>query len=471
MDRHILPPLTAIFSSQLGREVELGKVERLSLMSVSLGASSIGPHAEEFSCGAIPAMRIYIRPLQSLQRGQVVLDAVLRNPHVLVAQKQDWSWLGIPTIADKKPIPLRHSSEAGIDDRTKVRRIAREEMGAQMLKERDAAARLASKSGYRKADVVESVGTAKSRDGVDNTTAGSLVDEVSQADSDFDDDPSLQSQEQYSNSFSKLGRRRSKDPVAGLQDEDFEEPTLAKDVERQVWRAKAWTDAHLVRPLTRKLWKRRSRRHGSVLTKSEYQNWNLQRSALAARSMFERVDRDKRRKLLSTRSSALRGPGSGSKFVPEKASSAVPPEDRTQPLVNPKEHGVSSLGGGMSNHHAFPSRPGTTVQSPRLDPTRPPTLQGSPGVGSVDELWDIGSNRDEGLGSSLTMKFKGFANRLVRQAKRRVDVSRANGWTPVALNSVYFRDATLSLLGYGDEEARYETIFVQPLGVLILVSV
>ena len=54
-------------------------------LSKVLRRSSIGPHAEEFSCGGIPAIQIYLRPLKSLQRGQVVSDAILRNPHLLVA--------------------------------------------------------------------------------------------------------------------------------------------------------------------------------------------------------------------------------------------------------------------------------------------------------------------------------------------------------------------------------------------------
>lgn len=446
MDLHLLPPLASILSTHLGRAVELGKVERLSLLSVSLGPSSIGPHADEFSCGGIPAIQIYLRPLKTLRRGQVVLDAALRNPHLLVAQKRDWSWLGIPAVSEKKAHPHRHSSEVGLDGRTKVRRIAREEMGLKMGKDRDLAARHASKSGYRIGGLVESA-RAKSKDAVENGTPGSSEEaiDIPVADSGFN------SQEQEGSG--KSGRRTSRDTIAGFQDEDFEEPTLVKDVERQVWRAKAWADKHFLRPVTRKLLKRPSQRRGSVLTKSEYQNWNLQRSAIAARGMFERNDRDERRKLLSLRNSGLRGPGGGLKSATEKASSSFSQVEETQLCLNNKEIGDGSVA-GAANQHASPSRQGMNVQAPRVDQTSTAALHGT-GVGSFDELWDLGSTRNEGPGRSLTMKVKGFANRLVRQAKRRVDVSRANGWTPIALNSVYFRDGTLSLLGYGDEEARY----------------
>jgi hypothetical protein len=169
--------------------------------------------------------------------------------------------------------------------------------------------------------------------------------------------------------------------------------------------------------------------------------------------MFERIDRDKRRKLLSMRNSGLRGQGGGLKPEPEKAISGVAQMEKKQSGLNNKDIGDGSAAEGVANQHAFPSRQGMNVQTPRVDQA---SLKGT-GVGSFDELWDLGSARNEGPGRSLTMKVKGFANRLVRQAKRRVDVSRANGWTPIALNSVYFRDGTLSLLGYGDEEARYET--------------
>ena len=453
MDRHILPPLATILSTHFGRDVELGKVERLTLLSVSLGPSSIGPHAEEFSCGGIPAIQIYLRPLKSLQRGQVVLDAMLRNPHVLVAQKRDWSWLGIPTVSEKKATPNRHSSEFGLDDRTKVRRVAREEMALRMDKERDSAARQACKSGYKMGGAVESV-NGKNKDAVDSGQPERIEGAIAQVDSDVDDE-GFNSHEQEGSG--KSGRRRNRDIIPGFP-EDFEEPTLAKDVERQVWRVKAWTEKHFLRPVTRTLLQRRSQQCGCMMTKSEYQIWNLQRSSMAARCMFERIDRDKRRKSLSMRNIGLRGPGGGLKSEPEKTTSSISQLEKNQSSLNSKEIENGFVAGGVVNQHAFPSRQGMNVQIPRVDHTSTTALKGT-GVGSFDELWDLGSTRNEGPGRSLTMKVKGFANRLVRQAKRRVDVSRANGWTPIALNSVYFRDGTLSLLGYGDEDARYE-IFI-----------
>lgn len=136
----------------------------------------------------------------------------------------------------------------------------------------------------------------------------------------------------------------------------------------------------------------------------------------------------------------------------EKVSSNILQMENNQSFVNTKEIG-DGLVASVTNHHAFQSRQGGNVQTSRTDQTSPATLKGT-GMSSFDELWDHGSTKDEGHGMSLTIKVKSLANRLVRQAKRRVDVSRANGWTPIALNSVYIKEGTLSLLGYGDEEPR-----------------
>jgi hypothetical protein len=59
------------------------------------------------------------------------------------------------------------------------------------------------------------------------------------------------------------------------------------------------------------------------------------------------------------------------------------------------------------------------------------------------------------IGQGLRRRVKAIIRRLVRLAKRRVEVSQAEGWTPIALESVYFKDGTFTLLAYGDQEARY----------------
>uniref|UniRef100_J3KWZ6 Translocation and assembly module TamB C-terminal domain-containing protein n=1 Tax=Oryza brachyantha TaxID=4533 RepID=J3KWZ6_ORYBR len=91
-------------------------------------------------------MKIRLRPFASLRRGKVVVDAVLSEPSVLVAQTKDFSWLGIPTPSEASP--KRHSGEEGIDSRTKTRRLAREKAAEQWYEERDKAAREAAEMGY-----------------------------------------------------------------------------------------------------------------------------------------------------------------------------------------------------------------------------------------------------------------------------------------------------------------------------------
>ncbi|OQU86203.1 hypothetical protein SORBI_3003G043200 [Sorghum bicolor] len=91
-------------------------------------------------------MKIRIRPFASIRRGRVVVDAVLSEPSALVAQKKDFSWLGIPPPSEGTV--KRHSGEEGIDYRTKTRRLAREKAAEQWNEERDQAAREAAEKGY-----------------------------------------------------------------------------------------------------------------------------------------------------------------------------------------------------------------------------------------------------------------------------------------------------------------------------------
>jgi hypothetical protein len=131
----------------LGRKLNLGRVHRISPLGFTLESCSLGPHSEEFSCGELPNVKVRIRPWASLQRGQVVVDAVLIQPHVLIAQKEDWTWLGIPTPLEK--LVAKHSSnEEGIDPRTKARRLAREQAAIHWAEERNEAARKWAQQGY-----------------------------------------------------------------------------------------------------------------------------------------------------------------------------------------------------------------------------------------------------------------------------------------------------------------------------------
>ncbi|KAF7830224.1 uncharacterized protein G2W53_012557 [Senna tora] len=146
IEAKLLPSVCAAISEHLHREVELGKVQRISPLSITLESCSFGPHKEEFSCGEVPTVKFCLRPFASLRKGKLVIDAVLSQPSILVVQKKDYTWLGIPS--SEGGIRRHISNEEGIDHRTKVRRLAREEAASRWEKARDDAAREAAEMGY-----------------------------------------------------------------------------------------------------------------------------------------------------------------------------------------------------------------------------------------------------------------------------------------------------------------------------------
>ncbi|KAL0394015.1 UNVERIFIED_CONTAM: protein, chloroplastic [Sesamum latifolium] len=81
------------------RELDFGKVRRISPLSITLESCSIGPHSEEFSCG-------------------------------------------------EKAFPRGTCPDEGIDYRTRTRRISREEAARRWERERDDAARESAEKGY-----------------------------------------------------------------------------------------------------------------------------------------------------------------------------------------------------------------------------------------------------------------------------------------------------------------------------------
>lgn len=147
VESKLLPSVCTALSDYIQRDLQFGKVRSISPLSITLESCSIGPHKEEFSCGEVPTLKLRVKPFSSLRRGKIVIDAVLCNPTLLVAQKRNYTWLGIPYI-DGGVLQKHLSTEEGIDNRTKVRRLAREEAAARMDRERDAAALEAAKMGY-----------------------------------------------------------------------------------------------------------------------------------------------------------------------------------------------------------------------------------------------------------------------------------------------------------------------------------
>ncbi|KAL8090119.1 protein TIC236, chloroplastic [Apium graveolens] len=146
VETKLLPSVCAALSEQIQRDLDFGKVRRISPLSITLESCSFGPHVEEFSCGEVPTVKLRVLPFASLRRGKIVVDAVLHNPSLLVVQKKNYTWLGIPFTDGI--VPRHLSTEEGIDHRTKTRRIAREDAFARMVQERDNAAIEAAKTGY-----------------------------------------------------------------------------------------------------------------------------------------------------------------------------------------------------------------------------------------------------------------------------------------------------------------------------------
>ena len=146
IENHLLPSVCSILSEYLQREITVNKVRGISPLGITLESCSIGTYNGEFSCGEFPTVKIRVRPFASVRRGKIVVDAVLSEPKVLVAQKEDFSWLGIPPASEQ--ISRRPSSEEGIDFRTRSRRIAREKAASDLAKERAQLAKDFAKLGY-----------------------------------------------------------------------------------------------------------------------------------------------------------------------------------------------------------------------------------------------------------------------------------------------------------------------------------
>ncbi|WVZ19349.1 hypothetical protein V8G54_006671 [Vigna mungo] len=146
VEANILPSVCSMISECIQHDVCFGKVTKISPLSVTLESCSFGPREDEFSCGEAPTVKVRFRPLSSLWRGNFVFDAVLSHACVMVVQKKDYSWLGIPLY--QEGTQRRLSTEEGLDHRTRVRRVAREEAAAKHVKERDDAAREAAEMGY-----------------------------------------------------------------------------------------------------------------------------------------------------------------------------------------------------------------------------------------------------------------------------------------------------------------------------------
>ncbi|KAK7384787.1 hypothetical protein VNO78_30489 [Psophocarpus tetragonolobus] len=146
IEANLLPSVCSAISEYIQRDLVFGKVRRITPLSITLESCSFGPHKEEFSCGEAPTVKLRVHPFVSLRRGKLVIDAVLSHPSLLVVQKKDFTWLGIPF--NEGGGERSFSAEEGIDYRTRIRRLAREEAFTRWERERDVAAREAAELGY-----------------------------------------------------------------------------------------------------------------------------------------------------------------------------------------------------------------------------------------------------------------------------------------------------------------------------------
>ncbi|KAL3692761.1 hypothetical protein R1sor_006412 [Riccia sorocarpa] len=304
------PPVAAMVGQYFGREVELGKIQSLSPLGLTLGPCSIGTHDEEFSCGEIPGVEIRVLPLASLRRGQLVVDAVLAQPHILVAQKEDWTWLGIPLISDEKK-KLRESSEPNVDSRTRIRRLSREQQGEKLGLSRIQAAREAAVRGY-KLGRVGGEGENKKNSSGKLTTAQKWVSGQQFEVEDSEDEERVETNSQY---LSEVDGIKAGQQVEERLSESQELNSL-NEWRNSIIGAKVWIDTNMLKPVKRQVLRRWTRQGIKPITKIASQKKNLERSASAARASFERVDR--------INSSDSRGEESGGSSLREANPAEIP---------------------------------------------------------------------------------------------------------------------------------------------------
>ncbi|URE40528.1 hypothetical protein MUK42_06558 [Musa troglodytarum] len=273
VEAQLLPSACSILSEHLQRELDFGKVRSVSPLGITLYSCSIGPHREEFSCGEVPTLKLRIRPFTSLRRGKIVIDAVLSRPCLLVAQKEDFSWLGIPSPSEDG-LNKHCSSEEGIDYRTKTIRLAREESAASWARQRVKAAREAAEMGY----VVPEEHSSLFRDETLNDSLHLSV-QPGRPSSFFciDDHMHLKDHHCMDNSG-----------MHGLEHTEVEKPFGARTggLGTNFW-------SRIKLPLSRHRFKRNAKR--KVVSERNFtsKQRNLKRSAVAATAYFRGLDRGK----------------------------------------------------------------------------------------------------------------------------------------------------------------------------------
>eukprot|EP00899_Mesostigma_viride_P010244 jgi/Mesvir1/19220/Mv11528-RA.3 len=96
VEQQVLAPASSVLSEVTGRHINLGRVKRITPFNVQLSNVHVGPSNDEFSRVVVPDLDLRLKPLLSLSRRQVVLEAFVRNPSLIVSQACNLSWANIP---------------------------------------------------------------------------------------------------------------------------------------------------------------------------------------------------------------------------------------------------------------------------------------------------------------------------------------------------------------------------------------
>ncbi|KAJ9563032.1 hypothetical protein OSB04_008192 [Centaurea solstitialis] len=430
VETKLLPSVCTALSDVIQRDLHFGKVRRISPLSITLESCSIGPHKEEFSCGEVPTLKLRVHPFSSLRRGKIVIDAVVSNPTLLVSQKRNYTWLGIPFTDG---IPQKHlSTEEGIDNRTKIRRLAREQTAAQMYRERDDAAREAAQTGY----VVSSRGSSAS-EGTDVLKKNAVNSAgLSTSELVFSMDEKLRWQDHHCMD-------------AGVE-YDMKHADLEKSfgVNIPIAGVKFWSRI-IPGPLKRKL-KRKANGRNMFTAGIEAKRRILERSASAAHAYF--LD-------------PSLGSGQGVPSLVDKEDenqigelgTRTDSDDHKLELLRLKKIQINAspeeyLGSKSLLEVFYDIDEDMDTRSQLEASSQGSTYKNDRGIGDPWSYLIVGPFQK--IKSQLVPKVEGIVAELIEgtNGEKTTGIEKT---LPVILDSVHFKDGTLLLLAYGDNEPRY----------------
>ncbi|KAL5559228.1 hypothetical protein UlMin_035439 [Ulmus minor] len=453
IEAELLPSVCSVLSEYIQREIDFGKVRRISPLSITLESCSIGPHNEEFSCGEVPTMKIRVHPFASLRRGKIVVDAVLSHPSLLVVQKKDYSWLGIPSSRDG--LQRRFSAEDGIDYRTKTCRTAREEAITRWEKVKDEAAKEASERGY----IVPDKGPS---------TSTSNVPEEGDSDSHFIESTSLES---FLCMDEKIHWRDHPCLDTGV-DYDTKHADLEKSFGVKVPGSgmKFWS--RVIKGPKKNKFKRRANESDISALGITAKRRILGRSALAALAYFQGLSLEK-----SGDPTKLSGGYGITNLDPRLVKNdcgtnagtdiTSVSEDKDSRFVENEDSGVNGVNTDVNNE--IPENQGDHKSQNPASTTLETWTETDNQISNWPLQLKLGlSSFPRNVGGLLSCFFTGTIQKLtsgmapriediVEELVDGVDTVQVEGiekMLPVTLDSVHFKGGTLMLLAYGDQEPR-----------------